>query len=131
MPYYPNLAKMQLVDYKVRVLDNGAGTGARVRVLIESTDGSRRWGTVGVSANVVEASWQALLDSVEFKLHKDQSRPRKPAATGDYAGNGHANPLAHGAVAPRARLVKKPPLRASASKSTSAGAAVAAGEPKP
>ncbi|HJU10306.1 MAG TPA: alpha-isopropylmalate synthase regulatory domain-containing protein, partial [Candidatus Binataceae bacterium] len=79
-PYYPGLARMQLVDYKVRVLDNGAGTGARVRVLIESTDGSRRWGTVGVSANVVEASWQALLDSVEFKLHKDQAKPRKPAA---------------------------------------------------
>jgi 2-isopropylmalate synthase len=78
-PYYPELARMQLVDYKVRVLDNGAGTGARVRVLIESTDGSRRWGTVGVSANVVEASWQALLDSVEFKLHKDQAQPRKPA----------------------------------------------------
>jgi len=78
---------MQLVDYKVRVLDNGAGTGARVRVLIESTDGSRRWGTVGVSANVVEASWQALLDSVEFKLHKDQAKPRKLPATGtDYSG---------------------------------------------
>jgi 2-isopropylmalate synthase len=75
VPYYPGLAQMQLVDYKVRVLDNGAGTGARVRVLIESTDGSRRWGTVGVSANVVEASWQALLDSVEFKLHKDQVKP--------------------------------------------------------
>ena len=86
-PYYPNVARMQLVDYKVRVLDNGAGTGARVRVLIESTDGSRRWGTVGVSANVVEASWQALLDSVEFKLHKDQAKPRKLPATGtDYSG---------------------------------------------
>jgi len=78
-PYYPGLGRMQLVDYKVRVLDNGAGTGARVRVLIESTDGLRRWGTVGVSANVVEASWQALLDSVEFKLHKDKARPRKRA----------------------------------------------------
>ena len=71
VPYYPNLAAMQLVDYKVRVLDNGAGTEARVRVLIESTDGKRRWGTVGLSSNVVEASWQALVDSVEFKLHKD------------------------------------------------------------
>src|SRR5262249_34938247 len=80
-PYYPDLARMQLVDYKVRVLDNGAGTGARVRVLIESTDGTRRWGTVGVSANVVEASWQALLDSVEFKLHKDQAKARKPAVS--------------------------------------------------
>jgi 2-isopropylmalate synthase len=131
MPYYPNLAKMQLVDYKVRVLDNGAGTGARVRVLIESTDGPRRWGTVGVSANVVEASWQALLDSVEFKLHKDQSRPRKPAVNSDYARNGHARP--EGTVSPRRRrLVKdaqsKPPVRAAGK---GAGTAVAAGEPKP
>jgi 2-isopropylmalate synthase len=85
-PYYPGLARMQLVDYKVRVLDNGAGTGARVRVLIESTDGARRWGTVGVSANVVEASWQALLDSVEFKLHKDEAKPRKtPMRVGEDA----------------------------------------------
>jgi hypothetical protein len=67
---------MQLADYKVRVLDNGAGTAARVRVLIESTDGARRWGTVGLSSNVVEASWQALVDSVEFKLHKDNVKAR-------------------------------------------------------
>ncbi len=81
LPYYPNLEAMQLVDYKVRVLDNGVGTGARVRVLIESTDGKRRWGTVGLSSNVVEASWQALLDSVEYKLHRDNVRPRiRPAA---------------------------------------------------
>jgi 2-isopropylmalate synthase len=80
VPYYPNLQKMQLVDYKVRVLDNGVGTEARVRVLIESTDGKRRWGTVGLSSNVVEASWQALVDSIEYKLHKDNVKPRsKPA----------------------------------------------------
>lgn len=76
VPYYPMLESMHLADYKVRVLDNGRGTGARVRVLIESTDGKRRWGTVGVSANVVEASWQALIDSVEYKLHKDNAKPR-------------------------------------------------------
>ncbi len=75
LPYYPSLASMQLADYKVRVLDNGAGTAARVRVLIESTDGKRRWGTVGLSCNVVEASWQALVDSVEYKLHKDNVKP--------------------------------------------------------
>ncbi len=79
VPYYPNLAAMQLSDYKVRVLDIGAGTGARVRVLIESTDGKRRWGTVGVSNNVIEASWQALVDSVEYKLHRDRAKPRIPA----------------------------------------------------
>jgi 2-isopropylmalate synthase len=76
VPYYPALADMQLADYKVRVLDNGSGTGARVRVLIESTDGKKRWGTVGLSSNVVEASWQALVDSVEYKLHKDNLKPR-------------------------------------------------------
>jgi hypothetical protein len=92
LPYYPNLASMQLVDYKVRVLDNGTGTGARVRVLIESTDGRRRWGTVGLSSNVVEASWQALVDSVEFKLHKDNLKPRvgPPAATNGMRRNGRA-----------------------------------------
>ncbi|MFZ0660431.1 MAG: citramalate synthase [Candidatus Binataceae bacterium] len=79
VPYYPNLATMHLADYKVRVLDNGRGTAARVRVLIESTDGKRRWGTVGLSDNVVEASWQALVDSVEYKLHKDNAKPRSRA----------------------------------------------------
>ena len=88
VPYYPALENMHLADYKVRVLDNGRGTGARVRVLIESTDGKKRWSTVGVSANVVEASWQALVDSVEYKLHKDNLKPRiKPAsANGDAKG---------------------------------------------
>jgi 2-isopropylmalate synthase len=87
VPYYPSLATMQLTDYKVRVLDNGAGTAARVRVLIESTDGKRRWGTVGLSSNVVEASWQALVDSVEFKLHKDNVKPRtRPPAETNGAG---------------------------------------------
>jgi 2-isopropylmalate synthase len=74
--YYPHLGAMRLSDYKVRVLDVGAGTGARVRVLIESTDGKRRWGTVGVSNNVIEASWQALVDSVEYKLHRDHAKSR-------------------------------------------------------
>jgi 2-isopropylmalate synthase len=87
VPYYPSLENMQLADYKVRVLDNGIGTGARVRVLIESTDGKNRWSTVGLSANVVEASWQALVDSVEYKLHKDHLKPRAkpPGANGDLA----------------------------------------------
>ncbi len=91
LPYYPSLEMMQLADYKVRVLDNGVGTGARVRVLIESTDGKRRWGTVGLSSNVIEASWQALLDSVEFKLHKDNVHARvRPLAAPDGAGRAKA-----------------------------------------
>jgi 2-isopropylmalate synthase len=71
LPAYPNLASMQLVDYKVRVVNPKAGTAARVRVVIESRDGTDVWGTVGVSENVVEASWLALADSIEYKLFKD------------------------------------------------------------
>jgi 2-isopropylmalate synthase len=66
--FYPQIQRVRLTDYKVRVLNAGAATAARVRVLIESTDGVRTWGTVGVSENVVEASWQALVDSLEYVL---------------------------------------------------------------
>ena len=70
--FYPSIEKVQLHDYKVRVLDGTSGTESRVRVLIESGDGARRWGTVGVSHNVVEASWQALVDSVVYHLLKQE-----------------------------------------------------------
>lgn len=69
--FYPALKQIELLDYKVRVLSSGEGTGAMVRVLIESGDGKDRWGTVGVSHNVIEASWQALVDSIDYKLYKD------------------------------------------------------------
>jgi 2-isopropylmalate synthase len=72
LPIYPRLAELQLVDYKVRVVNAKAGTAARVRVVIESRDGEDVWGTVGVSENVVEASWLALVDSFEYKLFKDE-----------------------------------------------------------
>ena len=65
---YPEIRKIHLVDYKVRVLDASEGTAAKVRVLIQSTDGRQVWGTVGVSENVIEASWKALVDSVEYGL---------------------------------------------------------------
>ncbi len=66
---YPQLESVHLTDYKVRVVDQvGAGTEAVVRVLVESTDGERRWSTVGASGNVIEASWQALADSMEYAL---------------------------------------------------------------
>lgn len=68
---YPSLLKVKLNDFKVRVLDGTDGTGAKVRVLIESSDGTSIWGTVGVSANVIEASWLALIDSMKYKLLKD------------------------------------------------------------
>jgi 2-isopropylmalate synthase len=100
IPYYPGLERMQLADYKVRVLDNGAGTAARVRVLIESTDGTRRWGTVGLSSNVVEASWQALVDSVEFKLHKDNAKPRVLPHNGAKANGARHNGALNGERAP-------------------------------
>ncbi len=69
--FYPRLSEMQLVDYKVRVVNPRAGTAARVRVVIESRDATDIWSTVGVSENVIEASWLALVDSIEYKLFKD------------------------------------------------------------
>jgi 2-isopropylmalate synthase len=75
--FYPNIKEVHLIDYKVRVVNAGAGTAARVRVIIESRDKLSIWGTVGVSENIIEASWQALVDSVEYKLQKDtQSKPQ-------------------------------------------------------
>jgi 2-isopropylmalate synthase len=69
---FPRLAEVQLVDYKVRVVNARAGTAARVRVVIESRDNDSVWGTVGVSENIIEASWLALVDSIEYKLFKDE-----------------------------------------------------------
>jgi len=68
--FYPQLKGVQLSDYKVRILDSTSGTGARTRVLIESTDGKEEWGTVGVHDNIIEASLQALSDSLEYRLMK-------------------------------------------------------------
>ncbi|KAA5539866.1 citramalate synthase [Roseiconus nitratireducens] len=75
LPFYPQLRDMYLIDYKVRVVDNGAGTAAGTRVNIESGDHKETWGTIGVSDNIIEASFQALIDSVEYKLHKDNVTP--------------------------------------------------------
>ncbi len=66
--FYPELREVRLLDYKVRVLAGSRGTASRVRVLIESGDHKSTWGTVGVSENIIEASWQALADSIEYKL---------------------------------------------------------------
>jgi 2-isopropylmalate synthase len=66
--FYPALAAIELSDFKVRVLDESKGTGAVTRVLIESEDGEKSWGTVGVSENIIEASWEALVDSIDFGL---------------------------------------------------------------
>jgi 2-isopropylmalate synthase len=72
--FYPNLKQMSLLDYKVRILDEAKATGARTRVLVTSGDGDETWGTVGVADNIIEASWQALVDSIEFKLRRDDKR---------------------------------------------------------
>ncbi|MEX0677822.1 MAG: citramalate synthase [Pirellulales bacterium] len=83
--HFPNLAHMKLVDYKVRVINSEAGTAAGVRVVIESRDDDEVWGTVGVSENIIEASWIALIDSFEYKLYKDEghksSAPRAKAVS--------------------------------------------------
>jgi len=71
--FYPTLREMELIDYKVRVLTGEAGTAALVRVLVESGDATGRWGTVGVSTNIIEASWQALVDAIEYKLLRDRA----------------------------------------------------------
>ncbi|MCI5149162.1 MAG: citramalate synthase [Candidatus Electrothrix sp. MAN1_4] len=72
--FYPRLEEMELVDYKVRVLSGEHGTGAKVRVLVDSQDAESQWSTVGVSLNIIEASWQALEDAVNYKLMKDAQK---------------------------------------------------------
>ncbi|MDO8734803.1 MAG: citramalate synthase [Elusimicrobiota bacterium] len=68
--FYPQLKNVRLSDFKVRIINPSDGTGAKVRVLIQSTDGKDEWSTVGVSENIIEASWQALVDAIEYKLLK-------------------------------------------------------------
>ena len=76
--FYPGIAKVFLTDFRVRILDPEEATAAKTRVLIESSDGRDTWGTVGVSENIIEASWEALVDSVEYTLFRDEKRgPRK------------------------------------------------------
>jgi len=72
--FYPQLKETELIDYKVRVLSTGEGTASKVRVLVETGDKKNKWGTVGVSENIIEASWQALVDSVNYKLYKDERK---------------------------------------------------------
>ncbi|GAB4346517.1 MAG: citramalate synthase [Candidatus Abyssubacteria bacterium] len=78
-PFYSQLRGMHLSDFKVRILDAKAGTKAKTRVLIESMDENDTWNTVGVDENIIEASWQALVDSIEYKLMKDLRSKRKAA----------------------------------------------------
>lgn len=89
--FYPDVMNMQLNDYKVRVLEEKDGTGAQVRVLVESGDGYNSWGTVGVSTNIIEASWLALVDSIAYGLLKTREKKQgsgedKPAIAAGSAG---------------------------------------------
>lgn len=74
VPHYPQLAEVKLVDYKVRIIDEHRGTAATPRVLIESARGDERWSTIGASQNIIEASWQALWDSLELPLLRDREK---------------------------------------------------------
>jgi 2-isopropylmalate synthase len=80
---YPHLADIELVNYKVRILDETKGTGAITRVLLDASDGEESWGSIGVSENVVEASWEALVDSIEFGM----LRGRGTTAANDTEGD--------------------------------------------
>ena len=71
--FFPELEQVKLTDYKVRVLNEQDGTSAKVRVLIESSDGTESWSTIGVSENIIEASWEALRDSFNYRLFKIQN----------------------------------------------------------
>ena len=75
---YPRLRDIDLVNYKVRIIDEHKGTGAVTRVLIDASDGDETWGTIGVSENIIEASWEALVDSLEYTV-----QGREPTAVGD------------------------------------------------
>lgn len=84
--FYPRLKEMRLIDFKVRVLnasEDSSGSGSDVRVLIESGDQHSKWVTVGVSYNIIEASWQALVDSITYKLYKDEHEHRQGTNPGD------------------------------------------------
>jgi len=79
--FYPQLSETKLSDYKVRVVDGNEGTSAKVRVLIETTDEDSNWNTVGVSENIIEASWKAMVDAIVFKLMKDNDKVKSNKTT--------------------------------------------------
>jgi 2-isopropylmalate synthase len=78
----PELAAISLVNFKVRILDETKGTGAVTRVLIDSGDGRESWGAIGVSENIIEASWEALLDSLEHGVRRSARAPAPAAPAG-------------------------------------------------
>ena len=75
LPFYPEIAGVSLVDYKVRIIDGHDASAAKTRVLVVSTDGGSIWSTVGVSENIIEASWLALVDGIDLFLQRRKARP--------------------------------------------------------
>jgi 2-isopropylmalate synthase len=90
--FFPCIRDIRLTDYKVRVLNPQSATDAKVRVLIESSDGHDTWGTVGVSENLIEASWQALVDSISYKLKKEYGDRQRAGAAHSEEKAGTASP---------------------------------------
>ena len=80
---YPHLADIELTNYKVRILDEHHGTGSVTRVLLDSSDGDREWGSIGVSENIIEASWDALVDSLEYAFQPQGARRERAGAAGE------------------------------------------------
>jgi 2-isopropylmalate synthase len=78
---HPHLRDIELVNFKVRILDETKGTGAVTRVLLDVSDGDRVWGSIGVSENVIEASWEALVDSLEYGMQAGRANLRRKAAS--------------------------------------------------
>jgi 2-isopropylmalate synthase len=74
---YPGLADLELVDYKVRIVEGAHGTGAITRVLVETSDGTSTWDTIGVDENIIAASWQALEDAVTYGLFRQGEQPER------------------------------------------------------
>jgi 2-isopropylmalate synthase len=98
---YPVVERFELIDYRVRILDSSKGTDATIRVLIESTDGEESWETVGVGENIVEASWEALVDSITYGLvrhHSERDGDRSGAAPGSATGTGRTGVTASAGV---------------------------------
>ena len=89
---YPALERIHLIDFRVRVLDSSSTTGAVVRVLVDSTDGDRTWTTIGVDANVIEASWQALVDSTRLRPAPRRRLTMRRPGVGRAQGDGQSDP---------------------------------------
>jgi 2-isopropylmalate synthase len=75
-PHYPSIEQFHLIDFKVRILDGEHATAAKTRVHVETSDGVRSWNTVGVGENIISATWQAIIESIEYGLHVSGKEPR-------------------------------------------------------